>query len=91
MFIFFLDHQKKMMMIAKGMPPERSKTSEEPDHLLAGMVFCFIGLSFLLSMLVLARAELVLPGTVLVAVGLALLLDMQIRRGRSSANGGKKK
>lgn len=77
-----------MMLIAKGLPPERPRDPDGHDHLLAGMVFCFIGLAFLLSMLVLQHAELVLPGTVLVAIGLALLIDLQIRQKLRTAPAG---
>ena len=78
--IFFLDHQKKMMMLAKGWHPDKIQKPESQDHLLAALVFCFIGLAFLISMLVLNAYGLIVVATILIAIGLALLIDHKIRR-----------
>lgn len=78
--IFFLDHQKKMMMLAKGWHPDKFQKPEHNDHLLAALIFCLVGIAFLISMFVLNASGLIIVATILIAIGLALLLDYRIRR-----------
>ena len=78
--IFFLDHQKKMMMLAKGMNPDKMPKPERHTHLLAGLIFSFIGVAFLISMFALNAPGFILIGTVLVAIGLGILIDYKIHK-----------
>lgn len=78
--IFFLDHQKKMMMMAKGMHPDKYKKPMHQTHFLAGMIFCFIGIAFLISMFVLNLPSFILIATVLIAIGLAILIDYKMKK-----------
>ena len=48
--------------------------------MLAALVFSFLGVAFLISMLILAEWGLIIIATILIAIGLALLFDYKLRK-----------
>ncbi|MBN1645849.1 hypothetical protein JW868_02300 [Candidatus Woesearchaeota archaeon] len=76
--LYLLENQRKMVMIAKGVSPDKLVSKNPGDHLLAGLVFTFLGLAIIISILIIPVNDLFLPGAIFVGIGLALLLHYKL-------------
>lgn len=82
MFVIYLGHKQRMAMIEKGIKPEELHPPHKPeDMLIGGLVVIGIGLAFLVTK-ILGRltAWLMLPGFILLFIGIALTVSYYLTR-----------
>lgn len=82
MLAIYTEHKQKMAMIEKGLKPEELHPPHKPeDILIGGLVVIGIGLAFLLTK-VLGRLTpwLMLPGFILLFIGIALTVGYYLTR-----------
>jgi len=82
MLAIYAEHKQKMAMIEKGIKPEELHPPHKPeDILIGGLVAIGIGLAFLVTK-ILGRLTgwLILPGFILLFIGIALTVSYYLTR-----------
>lgn len=86
MLAIWTEHRQKMAMIEKGVKPEelRKAEAEKPEEMLVGgLVVIGIGFAFIVTRFVVGLTSwLMLPGFILLFIGIALVISYYLTRGK---------